>query len=85
MTDVLLVAGDVEEPAHSLILSLHSAYFKTLFQVFCRTLALEVWDIFLYIASLQYAYFFPFQSTGFVDSGQKRITVCALFLSKSYT
>ena len=37
MTDVLLVAGDLEEPAHSLILSLHSAYFKTLFQVFCRT------------------------------------------------
>ena len=46
MTDVLLVAGDVEEPAHSLILSLHSAYFKTLFQVFCRTLVLKGCGIF---------------------------------------
>ena len=46
MTDVLLVAGDMEEPAHSLILSLHSAYFKTLFQ-----------------------------STGFVESGQRKVKV----------
>ena len=46
MTDVLLVAGDLEEPAHSLILSLHSAYFKTLFQ-----------------------------STGFVESGQRKVKV----------
>ena len=46
MTDVLLVAGDIEQPAHSLILSLHSAYFKTLFQ-----------------------------STGFVESGQRRVNV----------
>ena len=46
MTDVLLVAGNIEQPAHSLILSLHSAYFKTLFQ-----------------------------STGFVESGQRRVNV----------
>ena len=46
MTDVLLVAGDIEQPAHSLILSLHSAYFKTLFQ-----------------------------STGFVESGQRKVKV----------
>jgi len=32
LTDVVLVAGDSSIPAHSLILSLHSAYFRTLFQ-----------------------------------------------------
>ena len=32
LTDVVLVAGEMEVPGHSLLLSLHSAYFRTLFQ-----------------------------------------------------
>ena len=78
MTDVLLVAGDVEEPAHSLILSLHSAYFKTLFQVFCRTLA-------IFLSSLSVCSLFPFSVNWIYRLRPKENQgMCPFFLSKSY-